>query len=521
MPRLVVVLAVAALAGCGSPDGGADVLANFELRLEPRPIDGQDPFEAAPDVKLVTIDKAGLIDIRLLGSAQPGSVVEQAGFGPLDLGSVVGLLFEEPGGSPNTYDPSKLVAYGDIVLGESLGANGAVLEAQVLVPMTGKLGQLGQLSDSRATVHGGAALAPGGDVLVFGGAPDVYGATCYSRILKMADTDGGDWALDKIDEELGAERCAVDATTFTDSDGAPRVLVSGGRPSMATSGGSSTWAGVFDPVSEQFVWDGKKALTDPRSEHVGVAMADGRVLVVGGIQGTVGVEDEATFEIFNPDNNSFTHFDSLPGVGALGVMAASIGPQGVLICGGGVPEGTTEYRPVDTCVRVDPGGAVTTEAQLLTPTLFGTMTALADGSVLLTGGITTTMAQNSEGPTSAGAFLWDGAQWEPVEDMAWARSGHGAVGLPDGGALIVGGVGVDGPVYPYPAEARDCTEIYNSVKKKFSQGTCQSAGQGRNPLVATLEGEASFTLQGYTTETGEAFPAGGRAYGLVGQGPAL
>jgi hypothetical protein len=523
-PKLTAVLLVASACG-GSGDPEVTVLSDFELTLQPRVIDGQEPFGEAPAVKLVTTLPDGTTEVELLGTASTGGRLEQPSLPPLDIGTRLGLLVERPGGPAASFNPDLLVAYGDITLDTEL-ATGQVVAREILLPLADRLGQIGQLSKARAAYYGSAAVAPGGDVFVFGGVPDLDPNTsCYSRIIRLTDSDGGDWGLEKIDTELKpvngvSDRCESTATPVVDADGVPQILVTGGRPMFSTNSDCSTWAALFDPVTEEWTFNDNQAMQEARSGHRAVAMSDGRVLIVGGWQGSpIPSAGDATYEIFAPDKEKFVQYDTLPGTGAFGVMAVDIGVQGVLVCGG-TQVLAAMNDPQTACYRVDPGGAATSENDLKVPTAFGTLTALPDGKVLLAGGLVNSLPDYQVVDATASAYEWDGASWTEVGSLLFPRSNHTAVPLSDGRVAIVGGVARGGYVYPLPEEPRDCVEIYDPATKKFTQAGCQSAGQGADPLTAILPGEASFILEGSSYEDTREY-SGARAYGLIGTGPQL
>lgn len=106
---------------------------------------------------------------------------------------------------------------------------------------------------------------------------------------------------------LGTSRWIFGAIRLADG----RVLVSGGL----TTDGSEEFvadAEIFDPATATFKPTG--SLTEPRIGHTMTLLPDGRVLLAGGLTGRFPGERAATTEIYDPSSGTFAASDALTAV---------------------------------------------------------------------------------------------------------------------------------------------------------------------------------------------------------------
>jgi hypothetical protein len=187
------------------------------------------------------------------------------------------------------------------------------------------------------------------------------------------------------------------------------------------------------------------AMTQARSGQAAARLADGRVLIIGGIVPFTGTcemacTDPATanVEIYNPNTGKFNSDGSLAGPRSNG-QALLLNDGRVLVSGG-----TGEYgQDLVTLDLYDPGRGtsvvVDSPADIPLPN-DAAVVLLADGRVLLAGGSyaldTTSNVTVIFDPTSRGFSTG------PL--MAEARKGAVATLLPDGRVLLVGGEGSAG-----------------------------------------------------------------------------
>ena len=208
------------------------------------------------------------------------------------------------------------------------------------------------------------------------------------------------------------------------------ILLSGGYKADLPSQDHLASAEVYDPADGRFSGAGR--LKSRRAGHRALPLSDGTVLIIGG----GGLEQPSTsVESFDP---------------ATGTSKRLKGPRGLyqvdLVCvledGRVLVVGPTQGTAVSAWLLDPASGEFTATGRPLEPRDGGTATLLADGTVLLVGGVGdyfTNQAENAElfDPTT-GEFASLG---RPLRD----RAEHSATRLADGRVLIAGGAsGVNG-----------------------------------------------------------------------------
>jgi len=133
--------------------------------------------------------------------------------------------------------------------------------------------------------------------------------------------------------QMSTPRLAPIAAPLADG----RVLVAGGMAS-----GYLSSAEIFDPQTNTFSSAGIGSMTTPRVFAAAAPLPDGRVLIAGG-QTSSSVHATASAEVFDPATNTF----SSAGIGSMGTarstpVAAPLGDGRVLVAGGSQP-GTGTY----------------------------------------------------------------------------------------------------------------------------------------------------------------------------------
>ncbi len=248
-------------------------------------------------------------------------------------------------------------------------------------------------------------------------------------------------------------RFAHSATRLADG----RVLIVGGGTGAtdAISFGAFASAEIYNPVSGTFKATG--SMRTPRGDHTATLLSDGRVLITGGSNDSMSA-GLAQAEIYDPASGEFTATRTM-GTVRSGAMAVLLLDGRVLIAGGykaqtpPYPIGSAElYDP--TTGKFSPTGSMTTARD------GATATRLADGRVLIAGGVDSSFA------TLASAELYDPAtgKFSPTGSMTTARDGATATRLADGRVLIAGGHDI--------ASA----ELYDPQTGKFSgTGSMRSA----------------------------------------------
>jgi len=258
--------------------------------------------------------------------------------------------------------------------------------------------------------------------------------------------------------QMPTERVSGHTATLL-ADG--RLLVVGG---VKASGGTAA-ADVFDPATS--TWASAAPMGTLRASHAATLLADGRVLVTGGSTVSTGAAqgyvNNASAEIYDPVANTWTA--TPPMSVARAHHTATLLPDGkVLVVGGEnalylVEPGAEIYDPASNTWSAP-------RAQPVSPRSQHSATLLASGRVLIAGGFDIV---NGVLTPSAGAELYDpvlhtsmstdvtGQDFTATTAMAFAHYGHSATPLADGRVVVVGGNTTQTEIYD-PAGAAWTTQ---------------------------------------------------------------
>ncbi|MBH5333383.1 hypothetical protein IHE55_00615 [Streptomyces pactum] len=256
-----------------------------------------------------------------------------------------------------------------------------------------------------------------------------------------------------------------------------KVLMAGGTDGAGTALAATA---VFDPVAA--VWDTAPPLATARRRHTTSRLADGRVVVAGGLpSGTGG--GLAGAEIYDPATAVWTATANGLTTARHGHSATALGDGTLLVAGGVGPDG----RALATAEILDP---LTRTWSADTPPMTDARTGhqavlLGDGRVLVAGG-----ALPTGGPDSAVAYceLYDPAHgWTPTGSLHTPRTGHRATLLADGRVLVTGGDAVAGPGPYHPGSLPDA-EIYDPDTGAWTRLAPMPGGRSRHRCVALRSG---------------------------------
>jgi hypothetical protein len=178
---------------------------------------------------------------------------------------------------------------------------------------------------------------------------------------------------------MSQPRCYATATPLQDG----RVLVVGGCGYTNYTATRAT-AELFDPSNGTFQDTG--ALAGPRANHAAVRLADGRVAILGGRNGSH--VDQRQVEIYDPTTGTFSPQGETSTARA--ACAAFPVPGGKILLAGGWTgdQNAAGHIPILDSIEIyDPAtGQATMTGHLSTPRLWVAAVSLADGRILLAGG---------------------------------------------------------------------------------------------------------------------------------------
>ena len=203
----------------------------------------------------------------------------------------------------------------------------------------------------------------------------------------------------------------------------------------ATAGSDS--AEIGDPLTG--TWTKTASLPSRREVPMLVALPGGRALLTGGMTGEDGgpIAYASTY-LFHPASRSWS--ESGPLNAARAGAASAILADGRVLVVGGLFIDVASQRYLDSSELWDPAsGQWSPTGPLAGTRLNESAVTLADGRVLVVGGV----ANNGDEIQLAAAEVFDAAsgRWSSAGALATTRVGFTLVALADGGAIVVGGFG--------------------------------------------------------------------------------
>lgn len=277
---------------------------------------------------------------------------------------------------------------------------------------------------------------------------------------------------------MATPRAGHTATLLADG----RVLVAGGLPAqLGDTRAYFASVEIYDPATGR--WATVAPMGRGRVNHTATLLKDGRVLVVGGLQTGADGGELAGAEIYDPRADRWTTVAPLH-EGRTSHTATLLADGRVLVVGGAnylsSPIASWEiYDPASDrwATSAYPGGLGDGSTALVLP----------DGRVLLVGG--GTPATDDPSPT----LRYDPAAnaWESQSPLAPGRFSAGVAQLPDGRALVAGGAekrvpqGGDGPVGPPLASALR----YDPAADRWSPAASLATARMSATLVTLASGQ--------------------------------
>lgn len=295
-------------------------------------------------------------------------------------------------------------------------------------------------------------------------APTTFGDISNLTSFTMAEADTSV-------PTLGPQANALEGHTATVLDDG-RVLIAGGTATTGPSAGMVLdEVELYDPKIEAFL-PSLAALQDRRSEHVAVKLADGRVLITGGVDENGAVLKSA--EIFDPITETTSAVPDMADERAY--HTATLLPNGrVFVAGGFSVLSSMDLlgsltSAVDSTELYDPG----TNTWIPGPALPEGRAAhgaslLGDGRVLITGGLEVGTVFGIPAPELSS----DCRRYDPATNTLLATASfsgerllHGQVTLNNGDVLIGGGAG--GSVLLLSFCSLASTRVYDTAANSWS-----------------------------------------------------
>jgi Galactose oxidase, central domain/Kelch motif len=214
------------------------------------------------------------------------------------------------------------------------------------------------------------------------------------------------------------------------------------------------------PLETNPSWSVTGNLNTPRYGHTATLLANGKVLVAGGLDRAFepfSVTNSA--EIYDPATGTWSSTGNLD-TGRIGHTATLLPNGKVLVAGGRDRIASPFFGLADSAELYDPAtGTWSSTGNLNTSRSGHTATLLANGQVLVAGGVTTDYI------VLGNAELYDPAtgMWSSTDSLRTARSLHLAALLPGGKVLVAGGYIYAEPYFLGSAE------IYDPVTGRWSR----------------------------------------------------
>jgi hypothetical protein len=189
----------------------------------------------------------------------------------------------------------------------------------------------------------------------------------------------------------------------------------------AVSSPSATLANVFVEAGE---------MTSPRYTHTATLLANGKVLIASGGDGSSGLSNSSA-ELYDPSSGVFS------ATGMMGVKRYS--PTATLLSNGKVLLSGGDSDPVTTAELYDPASGIFTATGSMTSGRDSySATLLLDGRVLIAGGIKA-FSNPQYSLSNAEVYNPSGGTFVPAGNLSAARYSHTATLLQDGRVLLTGG----------------------------------------------------------------------------------
>ncbi len=324
--------------------------------------------------------------------------------------------------------------------------------AELFDPSTGKWSPTGRMTTPRARHT--ATLLANGKVLVAGGFCDPNGTQgCAAvepngamAVAEIYDPRTGKWTATGT---MTTERSLHTATLLADG----KVLVVGAEHRDGIFASTE----LYDPGTG--TWTATGSMITARTQQFAVRLGDGKVLVAGGVGPVSPTAHDilTSAEVYNPSTGKWTATgDLITGRADEGLTAALLGDGTVIIAGGDGPGDPM----LASAELYDPDKRTWNETTGMSgPRVESAFATLADGRVFVVGGFA--VPGELDG-LLASAELYDPTtgSWTGAGSMSITRFVFTATLLADGRVLVTGGVVVGGDV-ANPNGVASSAELYD------------------------------------------------------------
>jgi hypothetical protein len=374
-----------------------------------------------------------------------------------------GILAAQSPPSPGTFTPTGSMTMPRVGHTATLLLNGKVLicggsnlfsslgtvwgSAELYDPPAGTFTATGKMTTPRK-FHT-ATLLPDGKVLIVGGTADPNAIVNGSSVLGSAEIYDPVTSVFTAIADMKVPRMYHTATLLNNG----KALISGGLGLTINNNNNLSDAELYDPLAGFFTPTG--TLITPRVGHTAALLPDGTVLVAGGS----GYDDGPipSIERYDPATGAFSFAGATGSVQSSGPAIASVLTTGQVLMPLHLydsPTAAARLYDYSTATFVDTGN--------MRAPRWATATLLPTRKVLIAGYAAGDGFPSPGSPAASGlpsADLYDPAQdgFSATADMATPRFNHTATLLPDGTVLMSGGM----TSFYYPTSALASAEIYH------------------------------------------------------------
>ncbi|MEX2137376.1 MAG: kelch repeat-containing protein [Chloroflexota bacterium] len=245
--------------------------------------------------------------------------------------------------------------------------------------------------------------------------------------------------------------------------------------------------GTPQPTSHAAAWTAAASMLTQHYGHTATLLADGRVLVAGGLIGQTGI---ASAELYDPRNGTWTATRDMltPRFFATATLLRN---GRVLVSAGTYDQTSAELYDPST-------GTWTATGSMATPRQLHTATLLSDGRVLVVGG---TVGDYSGVTATAELYDPTSGLWNATGSMATDRWLHTATLLPDGTVLVAGGRTYNPNASTPDLRSVDSAELYDPRTGSWTETTSMAVPRSAHDATPLADGTVLVTGTDNTATT--------------------